>query len=124
MGQPRWRPKRLAEKLLHIRNALHHTQSGLHKALGIEEEEIQSARISDYETNKFDPPLPVLVEYARLARVHMEDIADDRVDLPETLPGDVVREAWSRPRPKRAPSKERKAKKKTTKKKKTKKTKT
>ena len=117
MGQPRWRPKRLAEKLLQIRNAFNYSQSKLHKVLGVEEEEISDTRISDYETDKFDPPLPVLVEYARVARVHMEDLADDRVDLPETLPGDVIREAWSRPRPKRPLSKQRKAKKRATKKK-------
>ena len=112
MGQPRWRPRRLAEKLRQIRNTLKLSQPELHKALGIDEEEISYNRISDYELNKYDPPLPVLVEYARVARVHLEDIVDDRVDLPENLPGTIKREAWNLPRPKRPRPKRRKTKKK------------
>jgi hypothetical protein len=31
----------------------------------------------------------VLLEYARVARVHLEEIVDDRLDLPSALPGRV-----------------------------------
>jgi hypothetical protein len=31
----------------------------------------------------------VLLQYARVAGVHMEDIVDDELDLPEKLPGNV-----------------------------------
>jgi transcriptional regulator with XRE-family HTH domain len=101
MGQPRWRPERLAEKLRQIRAILDLSQSQLHKELKVEEE-IDYNRISDYERNKYDPPLPVLAEYARVAQIHLEVIVDDRLDLPETLPGTVKYEAWNRPRPKRS----------------------
>ena len=101
MGEPRWRPERLAKKLLYIRKTLKLSQGKLLKKLGLEEE-ITCPRISEYELDKYDPPLPVLVEYARVAQLHLEDIADDRVDLPETLPGTVEREAWNLPRPKRS----------------------
>jgi transcriptional regulator with XRE-family HTH domain len=100
MGASRWRPAGLAEKLRQIRITLGFSQSALLEALGVADE-ISYTRISDYERNKFDPPLPVLVEYARLAGVHLEVIADDRLDLPTKLPGTVKYEAWNRPRPKR-----------------------
>jgi transcriptional regulator with XRE-family HTH domain len=110
MGQPRWRPTRLAKKLRRIRAILKLSQPKLHKELGVEEE-IDYNRISDYERNKFDPPLPVLAQYARVARIHLEVIVDDRLDLPKTLPGTVKYEAWNRPLPKRRRSKKRKTKK-------------
>lgn len=31
----------------------------------------------------------VLLEYARVAGVHVEEIIDDRLDLPATMPGPV-----------------------------------
>jgi transcriptional regulator with XRE-family HTH domain len=100
MGASRWRPAGLAAKLRQIRLTLNVSQSVLLTALGVGDE-ISYNRISDYERGKFDPPLPVLVEYARLAGVHLEVIADDRLDLPNELPGTVKYEAWKLPRPKR-----------------------
>ena len=100
MGSARWRPLRLAEKLLQIRLTLELSQSALLTRLGVVDE-ISYNRISDYELDKFDPPLPVLVEYARVAQVHLEEIVDDRLDLPETLPGTVKYQAWKSPRPRR-----------------------
>jgi hypothetical protein len=42
--------------------------------------------------DKSEPPLKVLLQYARVAGVHMEDIVDDELDLPEKLPGNVRHE--------------------------------
>lgn len=100
MGHPIWRPKRLARKLLKIRNKLDLSQSQLLEKLKLADE-IDYTRISDYETDKTAPPLPVLVEYARVAGVHVEEIADDRLPLPKTIPGDVMYKGWNRPLPKR-----------------------
>ena len=100
MGHPRRRPKRLAQKLRQIRFIFDLSPSELLTALGVEEE-ISYPRISDYELGKTDPSLFVLNEYARVAGVHLELITDDRLDLPEKLPGTVTYEAWTRPSPKR-----------------------
>ena len=62
------KPGRLAEKLLQIREALGVSQSEMFRRLDVEEfSEVK--RISDYETGKNEPPLMVLLSYARLAGV-------------------------------------------------------
>ncbi|HEV2879831.1 MAG TPA: helix-turn-helix transcriptional regulator [Pyrinomonadaceae bacterium] len=88
MGNARPKPARLAEKLLAIRNALGLTQPEIHSRLGVEDS-ITYHRISEYETGKREPHLKILLHYARLAGVHMEDIVDDELDLPEKLPGNI-----------------------------------
>ena len=100
MGHARRRPERLAEKLLKIRNTLGLSQTELHKSLGVEED-IPYTRISDYELGKNEPRLLVLLEYARLARVHLETIVDDYSELPTKLPGTVKYEPRNQPRSKR-----------------------
>ena len=88
MGAARPRPKRLAIKLREIRNGLGLSQSQLHRQLRVESD-IPYTRISDYELDKNEPTLMVLLEYARVAGVHLEEIVDDRLDLPTELPGPV-----------------------------------
>jgi transcriptional regulator with XRE-family HTH domain len=82
--KPRLKPKRLAEKLLGIRNALALSQSEMLKRLGIEDL-ISYKQISKYETGISEPPLVILLQYARVAGVLMEALADDEMDLPEKL---------------------------------------
>lgn len=98
MGYARPRPKRLAEKLLQIRNALGLSQAELWRQLGVEDE-IPFKRISNYELDQNEPPLTVLLQYARVAGVNMEALADDSLDLPARLPGpadhDQLRRAYS-----------------------------
>jgi transcriptional regulator with XRE-family HTH domain len=38
--------------------------------------------ISNYEKNLRDPSSIVLLHYARLAKVHIDDLVDDELDLP------------------------------------------
>ena len=100
MGYARRRPERLAQKLKKIRNTLGLSQTELHKSLGVEED-IPYTRISDYELGKNEPTLIVLLEYARVAGVHLEAIVDDRLDLPTKLPGTVKYEPRNQSRVKR-----------------------
>ncbi len=82
----RQRPERLAEKLVAIRTALGSSQSEMIRRLGAEEVVTQNI-LSNYELGKREPPLLILLQYARVAGVPMEALVDDELDLPENLPG-------------------------------------
>lgn len=89
------KPKRLAEKLLRIRTIHGVSQSGMLKLLGLEEDLFQGS-VSGYELGTREPPLPVLLAYARSAGVSTDVLIDDELDLPEKLraspaPGAVSR---------------------------------
>lgn len=84
----RVRPERLSEKLLQIRLALGLSQSEILRRLGFEDV-MDYRRISEFERGTTEPHLSVLLEYARAAGLHMEDIVDDELDLPDKLPGNV-----------------------------------
>jgi transcriptional regulator with XRE-family HTH domain len=81
----RLKPKRLAEKLLQVRSALGLSQTEMLKRLGFEGV-LTYHRISNYERGTGEPPLPVLLEYARLAGVSTDVLIDDQLDLPARLP--------------------------------------
>jgi transcriptional regulator with XRE-family HTH domain len=85
MGHARPKPARLAEKLLAIRTALGISQTELHWRLGVEHL-ITYHLISKYERGINEPPLMVLLEYARLANVWIDVLVDDELDLPDKLP--------------------------------------
>lgn len=83
--KPRPRPERLAEKLLQIRNALGLSQTEMLRRLGVEDS-IAYHRISEYETGKREPPLLILIEYARVANVYVDALINDAASLPDKLP--------------------------------------
>jgi transcriptional regulator with XRE-family HTH domain len=87
MGRPRPKQKRLGQKLLQIRKELDISQDRLPERLG--RPDLHPGRISEYEQDKREPSLSVLLAYAKLAGVHLEDIVNDNVDLPDSLPGAV-----------------------------------
>ena len=96
MGQAsRLKPARLAEKLLHIREALGLSQNELiaHLELG---DSLSRENISAYERDVREPSLPVLLRYARAANVWMEALVDDELDLPAEIPSPSKQEGLPR----------------------------
>lgn len=89
------RPSRLATKLLEIRSKLNLSQNGMIRRLGFEDK-LTQAEISAFERGVRQPPLTILLEYARAAAGttktgvgagdYLEMIIDDSLDLPDKLP--------------------------------------
>ena len=80
MGHSRSRPKHLAKKLLQIRHSLGVSQGELVRQLGVQAL-IDHTTISKYELDKNEPPLAILLAYARLAEIPVEQIIDDEFAL-------------------------------------------
>jgi transcriptional regulator with XRE-family HTH domain len=80
MGRSRrTRPKRLAKKLLAIRTQLGLSQTEMSKRLKLQ---VHYSAVSNYELGTREPDLIILLRYARLARVSMDVLVDDKLDLP------------------------------------------
>lgn len=85
------RLKRLPEKLLEIRLKLGLSQGGMSRLLGGDDAE--RAYISKYERGVLEPPLELLLEYARAISTtgrgeFLETLIDDSQDLPAKIPTD------------------------------------
>ena len=86
MGKyPRRKQKRLPEKLLQIRLALGLSQNEVLRAIGAEDD-LYRTNISNYELGEREPPLFVLLGYARIAGICLDVLVDDELDLPAKLP--------------------------------------
>lgn len=84
MGRaPRPRPSRLGGKLLHIRRSLGLTQQQLIESLDYRRSPLFIGQISQFEQNKREPPVLVILHYARIAGVPLEAIVDDNMNLPK-----------------------------------------
>ena len=78
MGYHRPKPKHLAAKLLQIRERCRLSQTEIAFLLA---PGMSCARISEYENGIRTPNLLVLLAYARLAQIPLENIIDDDFDL-------------------------------------------
>ncbi len=89
------RPSRLAAKLTEIRRKLDLSQNGMIRRMGLEDK-LTQAEISAFERGIRQPPLYVLLEYARAAAGtrkigqgagdYLEILVDDALSLPKNLP--------------------------------------
>ena len=79
MGRKRReKPQRLAAKLLAIRQHLGVSQRKMMKLLKVNS---PFNHISEYEIGRREPNLMLLLQYARLAEVPVENLIDDNLDL-------------------------------------------
>lgn len=72
-------PRKLPKKLKQIRLSLGLSQGDMAKRIGVKER----ASISGYELGTREPTLPLLLKYARLARVSTDVLIDDKLRLPK-----------------------------------------
>jgi transcriptional regulator with XRE-family HTH domain len=86
MGRSRRpRPSRLASKLLRIRLALGLTQQQMFERLSCLNSPLLLPHVSDFELDKREPSLAILLGYARMTGIALEIFADDELDLPARL---------------------------------------
>jgi transcriptional regulator with XRE-family HTH domain len=80
------RPARLGEKLRLIRGSLGLTLEQMIDRLGYKDSPIYPTNISGMERGEREPPLTLLLAYARLAGISTDVLIDDKIDLPVKLP--------------------------------------
>lgn len=78
-------PARLGEKFLQIRTALDLTQESMLARLELPTEITQS-NISAYERGTKEPPIFVIMKYAKVANIWIDVLVEDALDLPSRIP--------------------------------------
>ena len=89
MGSSRPLTARLAEKLLNIRTSFDLSQAQMVELLKSQELpeplRLYAGNISRFEQSLREPPLLVLLAYARAANISIDQLIDARLDLPQQL---------------------------------------
>jgi len=93
----RVKPSKLGKKLGQVRSYLRVSQDGLVKALGLSAK-LTRNDISKYERGIREPSLNVLLKYARAAKINVEVLIDDELELPRTLSPSQTRRGTKRSR--------------------------
>jgi transcriptional regulator with XRE-family HTH domain len=83
-SDPREKTRRLAEKLFRIRAALGLSQAQLLRLLDLTDY-YHFTRISLWERGYREPPIKVLLRYARAVGISTDVLIDDDLDLPKKL---------------------------------------
>ena len=79
------RPARLGDKLRQIRTSLDLTLEQLIGRLDYKDSPIYPTNISGMERGEREPPLLLLLAYARLVGISTDVLIDDALDLPKNL---------------------------------------
>lgn len=79
------RPVYLAAKLKQIRLTLRLSQEQIVKKLNYTASPLVASQISEFENDKREPPIQVLLSYSRLAGFPLELLVDDEMNLPESF---------------------------------------
>jgi transcriptional regulator with XRE-family HTH domain len=78
-SKARPQPKYLGKKLRAIRTEmLGMSQTEMSKALGLK---VDYSAVSQYELGTREPPLPILLKYARLVGISTDVLIDDEIEL-------------------------------------------
>ena len=89
------RPARLGEKLAKIRDEFGLSQNQMLRRLGLDDE-LTREKLSAYERGIREPPLYVLLRFSEAAKIWINALVDDSVDLPDKLPSQRMREGVAR----------------------------
>ena len=96
----RARPQFLGKKLRIIRETFGLSQNEMLRRLQLEDE-FSRSEISAYERGVREPPAKVLLRYSAVARVWVNVLIDDDLNLPTLLPARTMHAGISRARAKR-----------------------
>ena len=80
--QRRAMPKKLGRKMRQIREGLGMSQREIVTALNYKDTPLRASQISQYENGQREPTMMLVLAYARLAKVPMEILVDDKQKLP------------------------------------------
>jgi transcriptional regulator with XRE-family HTH domain len=83
LHKARRQPKKLARKLLAIREAFGMSQPEFIKVL---DDAVKQQSLSNWETGRREPDLLVLLRYSEVANVCLDVLIDDEFELPATIP--------------------------------------
>jgi transcriptional regulator with XRE-family HTH domain len=75
-------PKKLGKKLRQIREGLGMSQREIVVALNYKDTPLRASQISQYENGQREPTMMLVLAYARLAKLPMETLVDDKLKLP------------------------------------------
>lgn len=82
MGRARrHKPQKLAQKLQAIRENAGLSMSEMIERIGSDDIPLYKSDISKYEAGTREPPLVILLRYARLGKISVETLIDDELEI-------------------------------------------